>query len=318
MLKFWVANTDNDWFDFLSYQRKVDEINFWQPSGSGEFKAIEEGDLFVFRLKSPRNVIGGFGIFAGSSILPISLAWDAFGIKNGVDSYDEMRRRISRYRKDADPRRDYFIGCRIVVNPVFLPEELWLPQPRSWFKPIVVGKGFDASQGEGLEIWQALQDAQMKLPAQSQNSLNFVRDNAAVYRHSGNRFGDPIKVVPRLGQGAFRVAVIEAYERQCALSGARVLPALDAAHIRAFSEGGEHSLSNGLLLRKDIHGIFDAGYATIDDDFRLVISRRVKEDFNNGHDYLKMSGSKIRMPVREESQPSIENIRWHQDNVFVD
>lgn len=48
MLKFWVANTDNDWFDFLSYQRKVDEINFWQPSGSGEFKAIEEGDLFVF------------------------------------------------------------------------------------------------------------------------------------------------------------------------------------------------------------------------------------------------------------------------------
>src|SRR5690606_34702304 len=194
---------------YLYQCHNVDEVNFWQPSGNMNFRAVESGDLFLFKLKSPRNAIGGYGVFAEASILPVSLAWEAFGFKNGVASYSEMRQRIGRYRKDADPRRDYSIGCRIVVNPVFFPENLWIPQPSSWSNSIVVGKTFDASEPEGLKLWEALQAA-----AASLGGRRDEMDDAPVpYDFGGSRFGAPAKVIPRLGQGAFRVAAIEAYGR---------------------------------------------------------------------------------------------------------
>ncbi len=129
MVKLWAANTDLDWFDYLAAQPDIDEVNFWQPSGATNFLAIQPGELFLFKLKSPRNVIGGFGVLSQSSNLPLSLAWEAFGIKNGARSLIEMRERISRYRRDAAPEADYTIGCRIVVQPIFLPEALWIEQP---------------------------------------------------------------------------------------------------------------------------------------------------------------------------------------------
>src|SRR5699024_584624 len=127
MLRLWVANTDPDWFDYLSQLTNIDEVNFWQPSGTMNFRAVAPGDLFLFKLKSPRNDIGGYGVFAEATILPVSLTWEAFRIKNGVPSYEEMLRRIGRYRRDPIPRRDYSIGCRVLVDPVFFPEPLWIP-----------------------------------------------------------------------------------------------------------------------------------------------------------------------------------------------
>ena len=83
MVKLFVANTDNAWFDFLSSEPDVVEVNFWWP-GEMAFRAIQPGELLVFRLKSPRNKIGGFGVFSSHSLLPIQLAWDSFGHANGV------------------------------------------------------------------------------------------------------------------------------------------------------------------------------------------------------------------------------------------
>src|SRR5215213_1260756 len=81
MANIYVGDTDNDWFDFLASLSGIDEVNFWKPS-AGNFKAIGEGERFAFRLKSPRNKIGGFGTFVKSSSLPIQMAWEAFGSKN--------------------------------------------------------------------------------------------------------------------------------------------------------------------------------------------------------------------------------------------
>ncbi|HEX5182587.1 MAG TPA: hypothetical protein VFW19_05470 [Allosphingosinicella sp.] len=143
MVKLWVANTDPDWFDFLASQGDVDEVNFWQPSGSTNFRAVQPGEFFLFRLKNPRNAIGGFGVFSQASNLPLSLAWEAFGAKNGAATLAEMRHRIGKYRPDVPAGTDYTIGCRIVVQPTFLPERLWIEQPESWARSIVVGKVFE-------------------------------------------------------------------------------------------------------------------------------------------------------------------------------
>jgi putative restriction endonuclease len=74
----------------------------------------------------------------------------------------------------------------------------------------------------------------------------------------------------------------------------RFSPALDAAHIRPYGEGGYHTKSNGILLRKDVHSVFDAGYATVDKDFRFLVSKKVKEIFNNGEEYLRLNGNALR------------------------
>ena len=57
--------------------------------------------------------------------------------------------------------------------------------------------------------------------------------------------------------------VTDIYHRRCAVTQERTLPALEAAHIRPYGEGGEHEPRNGLLLRRDIHSLFDAGYVTV-------------------------------------------------------
>jgi putative restriction endonuclease len=318
VVRLWVANTDPDWFDFLSDQPGLDEVNFWQPSGQMSFRAVEPGDLFVFRLKSPRNAIGGYGVFFEASTLPVSLAWDVFGTSNGVSTYADMRNQIGRYRNDPNPRLDYQIGCRVLVSPVFFPPELWLPQPPSWSGSIVVGKTYDTETREGMSIWEGLQRSQELWNARSPAVPNRLGERRSTYNAPEERFGQPTKIVPRLGQGAFRVGVLEAYNRECALSGGRVLPALDAAHIIPFGEGGSHELSNGILLRKDIHSVFDAGYATFDDDFRLVVSNRVKTEFNNGNEYLRLKGERLKLPKQIQLRPSLDNIRWHQNNRYVD
>ena len=130
------------------------------------------------------------------------------------------------------------------------------------------------------------------------------------------RYGEPTLISPRLGQGAFRVSVTDAYERKCAVSGGKVLPALDAAHIRPYGSGGLHSVSNGVLLRRDIHSVFDAGYVTIDEDMRFVVSYRVKIDFNNGNEYRRLHGQSLAVPANPLHRPDLDALRWHNTSVF--
>ena len=75
-MQFFIAVTDNSWFDFLS-KLQPDEVNFWRPSGQS-FKSIEPGAPFLFKLHSPLNYIVGGGYFVRSEALPLSLAWNAF------------------------------------------------------------------------------------------------------------------------------------------------------------------------------------------------------------------------------------------------
>src|SRR6056297_4310427 len=79
--------------------------------------------------------------------------------------------------------------------------------------------------------------------------------------------------VVKLGQGGFRILVTEAYHRRCAITGEKTLPVLDASHIKPYGKDGPHRTSNGLLLRQDMHNLFDRGYMTIDEDYKIIVSR---------------------------------------------
>jgi putative restriction endonuclease len=83
---------------FRCLQLQHDEVNFWQPSGTNQFRALQAGELFLFKLHAPENFIVGGGVFSHASNFPLSIAWEAFGLRNGVTTLAEMRERIAYYR----------------------------------------------------------------------------------------------------------------------------------------------------------------------------------------------------------------------------
>jgi putative restriction endonuclease len=306
MVNLFVANTDNAWFDFLSSEPSVTELNFWWPGEMG-FRAIQTGELFVFRLKRPRNKIGGFGVFNNNSLLPLQTAWETFGRMNGVPSFEGLRSAIAALRTGGVVGPTTNIGCTILLEPVFFPAHLWLDLPPSWSPSIQRGKVYSTGDAEGLDLWNRLHEAARMCSAAG----------APGFAELQARYGAPTLITPRLGQGAFRIAVTEAYGRQCAVSDGKVLPALDAAHIRPYGEGGFHTKSNGILLRRDIHCVFDAGYATVDQDYRFLVSHKVKEMFDNGEEYRRLHGKVLRLPSRRSDWPDADLLRWHNENRFL-
>ncbi len=303
-MRAFVSVTDYDWFRLLRDSAPLDEINFWQPSGKTQFKALKPGELFLFKLHSPKNYIVGGGIFAHSSILPISLAWESFGISNGAQDFIQMRNRVAKYRKEKEDRlSDYFIGCILLEQPFFFPENQWIPVPSDWSPSIVQGKGYDLTTEPGLSLWNRLKDRVSVANAFSDENEN-------------PKYGKPSIILPRLGQGSFRVIVTDAYERRCAISRERTLPALDASHIKPYAEVGNHSVNNGILLRKDMHALFDKGYLTITPESKVEVSSKIREEFENGKDYYKHNGSTIYLPQQIELRPSPEYLRWHNEEVY--
>ncbi len=247
-VKLVVAVTDGDWFDHLRAMPHLPEVNFWSPSDR-TFRALEPDELFLFKLHAPRNFVVGGGWFAHATILPCSLAREAFGEENGAATLREMRARVARYTKRSpEDRDDFHIGCRILTQPFFLPEHAWIAVDNVWPRNVVSFKTYTTEERDGMQLWDAVQDA-ISAPA------------ASGFAEPAARYGEPTLVRPRLGQGAFRILETDNYRRRCAVTRERTLPALEAAHIKPFADGGEHEASNGVLLRRDLpspraaHGI---------------------------------------------------------------
>ncbi|MEA2560545.1 MAG: putative restriction endonuclease [Acidobacteriota bacterium] len=303
-MKLWIGVTDNDWFRFLRSLSGVEEINFWRPGGKGDFKALKPGGLFLFKLHYPENFIVGGGFFVHFTRLPYTLAWEAFGQKNGTRTEEEMRRRIEKYRRSPVDLNSQ-IGCILLRQPFFFDESQWIPAPEEFRPNIVQGKTFEADSETAKVLWAQVSE---------RLQVSRVWDEVAV---PTVMYGDPVLVRPRLGQGTFRVLVTDNYERRCAVTGEKALPVLDAAHILPVGQGGQHQVDNGLLLRTDVHRLFDKGYVTVTPDGRFLVSRRLKDDFDNGEPYMPFNGERIWMPGDPARRPSREALEWHADTLFL-
>jgi putative restriction endonuclease len=311
-VKLYVGITDYDWFKLHSSKPIVEEVNFWKPSSQLGFKVLQWGEPFLFKLHSPRNFIVGGGFFTKFLRLPVSLAWQTFGEANGARTLDEVRIRIAKYRKrPMGPSEDPVIGCILLEEPFFFQEQDWISIPSDFKAGIQMGKSYDMETGTGLTLWrevtERLQHAKVK-------SIGPATKAAAA---TGERFGKPQIVIPRLGQGSFRVLIADAYGRRCTMTGERTFPALEAAHIHRYSRGGDHSLSNGFLLRSDLHRLFDLGYITVEPNkMKIRVSKRIKEEFENGRIYYDLDGEDLREPENRLAFPAIEKLKYHYENEF--
>lgn len=312
-MKFYLGVTDNKWFRYLS-NINPEDINFWQPSGNVNFKVLQSGAPFLFKLKSPLNAIGGIGFFSSHTFLPMSIAWDTFRDRNGCNSYNEFRSMIINYRRDKQ-NLNPTIGCIVLTNPIFFEENDWIETPSNWSKSIVQGKSYNTGDTVGKKIW--LQVERLLEKYMIHKTINETKNQFLVDESSPPAYGKSILTKVRLGQGAFRVLVTDAYSRRCSITGEKTLPVLEAAHIKPYSESGPHFISNGLLLRSDMHKLFDDGYLTVTNEMKIEVSSRIKMEFENGREYYKYHGRDLlNLPVREIEKPNHNFIDWHNVNIY--
>jgi putative restriction endonuclease len=309
VVKAYVGVTDGDWYRFLADRPALQEVNFWRPASGLGFRALQVGEPFFFKTHHPHNRVVGGGFFSGFARLPISEAWELLGEGNGAASERQMRDDISRYRNEPISRYDDpVVGCIFIRDTRFFATDLVAGPPPDFASNIVQGKGYDLAEpayaSYFLDLLQRLTGTDAEI------------DLSVPWHRAGPVYGDPRLQPQRLGQQAFKGVVLDAYRHRCAVTGAKIRPVLQAAHILPLPNGGEHRLDNGLLLRSDVHIMFDRGYLSVDPSYRLMVSPRLREDFGNGEEFYSRSGQTIALPERKPDRPHREFLEWHADTVF--
>lgn len=307
-VRSYVGVTDDDWYRFLAARPYLNEVNFWQPSGGRTFRALTVGEPFFFKTHFPHNRVVGGGFYSDFAAMTASEAWAYFGDGNGTATLEQMLARIAHYRRTPlTPGEDPVIGCVFIRDVRFFPPDEVSAPPPEFARNVVQGKTYDLSSpsvsGYFRELIRML-------------GVTVQIDFSEPWHRQGPVFGDPRLVPQRLGQNAFQARVLTAYERRCAITGSKIQPVLQAAHIRPVTSGGEHRLDNGMLLKSDVHTLFDSGYLAVDPKFRLHVSPRLRAEFGNGEQFYAHAGEPILVPPRRADRPSADFLEWHLSEIF--
>lgn len=315
-LKAAVAVTDEGWFEHFrprDWRTKEDEVNFWRPMSQQRFGALEPGGPFFFRLGAPVRAIVGFGFFAATTAMSIETAWEVFGEKVGAPDLPSFAERLSSMRRRLGGTPGHatrLLSCLILRDAVFLPSNEWISWGRAegWSDRQVRYQGYDLTTAPGDRLAELLRVSGGPTPPDLVGSFAPAFADARTFREGRH--------VKREAQGTFRVRLLQAYGNQCAVTREHALPVLDAAHITPYLGAHSNHIQNGLVLRADLHRLYDDGYITVTPDLRLEVSRRLKDEFENGKVYYEMAGREVAVPSRPELRPSAAALEWHAETVF--
>lgn len=294
-----IGITDIDWFMQLRAANFVGEVNFWTPT-PWRFKSLSPGELFYFLVKSPIRKVGGFGAFVRYEEMRASEAWDRYGPGNGVSDLGELIQRVHKYADRHSiferDRMDPEIGCIVLNEAVFLPddefaaaEDLGTPVPNA----VVKFKSFANIDSLGIGTMPPTPIAPFVLV------------------EPGRKAKRQTSVVDRQGQQVFRVQVLQAYGNMCAVTNERCEAVVEAAHIQPYINRQSNDVRNGIALRSDLHALFDAGLITIDEGYRLRVSKLLQSPT-----YQALNRRQIGLPNKLERRPSTDALEYHRRFVF--
>jgi putative restriction endonuclease len=117
--------------------------------------------------------------------------------------------------------------------------------------------------------------------------------------------------------GAFKRGVSRIYGETCAISNLRInatktYSVVDACHIVPFSESQNDHITNGIALCPNLHRAFDRGLISIDDNYRLLVSKDFNEPSNSPYGIKQFEGKELHLPENEKYYPLLENLSWHR------
>lgn len=309
--------TDPEWFRFLRVRGPLGEVNFWRPHAR-VFRALPAGAgaPFLFKLRK-LDAVGGFGYFHRYVELSILEAWDAFESLNGARGLEEFARLIAANRGLRPEQLPWGarIGCIMLSAPVFFEDAEFVRRAADWkVQGAQVGSTFDLTRGEGARVWEA---CRLRAAAYEQARHEPAESVAERERLAGTLY----ERESRPGQRIFRATLLAAYGGACAVTSEHSTPVLEASHIRPYAEEGPDGVSNGLLLRTDLHKLFDAGLVTVTPDHEFRVSRLLEERWRNGRTYYELQsrlhGKTIRLPKHVADYPDPDALAWHARERFI-
>ncbi|HBN8638008.1 TPA: HNH endonuclease [Pseudomonas aeruginosa] len=222
----------------------------------------------------------------------------------GLTVNDANRHHYDKYRKDfrsdnGNPR-DALFRTNVGRNVFF---EFYRPAAHGiWDLRSTDDRLFEAFRVQASEVELALAEAQ-----------RLVADEpvAPIESDEDARVRELRAVVVREGQGDFKDDLLKAYGEKCAMTDCAVVQILEAAHIKPYRGPETNRVDNGLLLRADIHTLFDKGLLWVDEHFLIQISNRL-----NGSEYAVLSGKPLRMPIDAPSRPHPDHLAAHRKAVL--
>lgn len=284
---FIVAPTDLGWFNYLNEHRFNEAINFWTPS-DWHFNALKPGEKVVFKLKgSGEAMAGGYASFIEYRFSSIDEAWSEFGRKNGFDNKASFVQGLTKYNPDAGKSG---IGCLVLGEVFFFDNPVKLSDfGINFSRSIVKYKKYDTD-----------------FPF-DENSSGEENDFTLVV--PVNKKKRQQSMTQREGQPWFHTRVCRAYGQQCCISGEDIPELLQAAHIQEYINSSSNHVQNGLLLRVDLHTLFDNGLLAVDENYIIHISPLVKSD-----EYRKYDGTKITLPKDRSNYPSVAALKYKMES----
>jgi len=312
MENIYVGITDTSWMQFIKKHyndNSLNEyINFWTP-GKRVFKALKQGELFLFKLHNNKQrnecgeIVGG-AYFYGYEKITSEEAWKRFGNGNGTSSLNELQESINGYREKNEMSIENEISCIILYNPFFF--DSWIASPTDWSNSIVSGKKYDAASTTG----RLLKYACMLSTKTNDNTLiNNIEKDVSKLELLGKEKEAYIKM--RVNQSVFRDRLLKRYNH-CCLCNVENQSLLKASHIKPWSESlsaEKLDVNNGFLLCPNHDALFDNGYISFTDTGEILISSKLSQNdclFTNITPNMKIK-------LTEENKIFL---KYHRDHIF--
>lgn len=287
---FAISPTDIKWFDFLKENQLCSFINFWTPT-PWNIKGLNAGDKLYFMLKKPIRKIGGFGEFVEYKNVTPEEAWNEFGYRNGRESKTDFLQSLKKFISKHSIRFDtnnidgasHKIGCIVLKNCEFWDEENYL-------EPSDFNISFP-NQVVTIKYY---------------NENNIIQDSHNIEKSNFNIVSEPreenkYEVNRRIGQNNFKAKLLKAYNNKCCISGETIPELLEAAHIQNYKNVLSNHVQNGLLLRVDIHRLFDNNLIYIDNDYVIHVSSLIEGTY-----YRQYDGKKLNLPKASNQYPLLD------------
>ena len=118
-----------------------------------------------------------------------------------------------------------------------------------------------------------------------------------------------LEIATRQGQDRFRAAVLDAYDERCAVTDYDAVETLEAAHIYPYQGPATNLVTNGLLLRADVHALYDRGAVSVDEQSYEVLCK----PHLLATQYRDLDGRRLRLPRRRNDRPSTAALRSHRE-----
>lgn len=279
---------------FVDQQKSGNRVRFfWRCANRGA-----KPDNLFYVLSQDINFRG---IFAAGRIIREPRKMD-----DTIPNTQSYRAEIE-FSRIVDPYKEMLVDYDDLVNIFPTDEEKHHPlyRPQHWAT---------RQSGQRIKPYAAREINRLIFGAEQSmysNEFNEQYFNPKIIDDTKERIFSEIAI--RRGQKMFREKLLRAYGYQCAVTGCKVLDILEAAHIFPYYGDKTDHIQNGLVLRSDIHTLFDCGLLTIDaNNMSIVMSNRVSDPY-----YRSMAGKIINLPDNVALRPSIYALNYHRHRCAI-